>query len=136
MDPELLANEPMRRNVQHKLIKKWSPQQISKRLMKEFPTSPEIRVSTETIYQAIYVHAHGQLTREPSKQLRRGRSARKPRKQPDVRRSRHVDPMKAISQRRTTTGCRTIPGYLEGDLIIGAAAARPSPPWSSGQAAS
>ena len=118
---KLLANEHLRRYVQQKLTKKWSPQQISKRLAKEFPTSPEMRVSTETIYQAIYVHAHGELTRELGKQLRRGRSARKPRKQPDVRRPRFVDPMKAISERPAAADCRTIPGHWEGDLIIGAA---------------
>jgi len=119
--PKLLGNEPLRRYVQQKLIKKWSPQQISERLMKDFPTSPEMRVSTETIYQAIYVHAHGELTRELGKQLRRGRSARKPRKQPDARRPRFVDPMKAISQRPAAADCRSSPGHWEGDLIIGAA---------------
>src|SRR5690606_8662559 len=50
-NPELLAY------VQGKLKKKWSPEQISNRMAKEFPDRPEMRVSTETIYQAIYVHA-------------------------------------------------------------------------------
>jgi transposase-like protein len=55
--PKLLAHQDLRLYVQAKLNKKWSPQQISHRLIKDFPTSPEMRVSTETIYQAIYVHA-------------------------------------------------------------------------------
>ncbi|OMQ25317.1 hypothetical protein BK799_31060 [Rhodococcus sp. D-1] len=46
------------------LRKRWSPQQISHRLIKDFPTTPQMRASTETIYQAIYVHARGELTRE------------------------------------------------------------------------
>ena len=80
-----------------------------------------MRVSTETIYQAIYVHARGELKRELSKQLRRGRSARKPHKQPDARRPRFVDSMKPISQRPAAAEARDVPGHWEGDLIIGAA---------------
>lgn len=119
--PKLVANAELRNYVQAKLKKKWSPQQISNRLIKEFPAAPEMRVSTETIYQAIYVHARGELKRELGRQLRRGRAARKPRKHPDVRRPRFVDPMKAISDRPADVESRAIPGHWEGDLIIGAA---------------
>lgn len=63
-----------------RLKKKWSPQQISNRLIKDFPAVPETRVCPETIYQAIYVHAKGELRRELSSQLRRGRTARRPRR--------------------------------------------------------
>lgn len=118
---KLLTNIELRSYVQAKLAKKWSPQQISNRLIRDFPTTVEMRVSTETIYQAIYVHARGELKRELGKQLRRGRGARKPRKQPDARRSRFVDPMKAISQRPAAAQSRDVPGHWEGDLIIGAA---------------
>lgn len=120
-ESKLVANHELRAYVQAKLTKKWSPQQISKRLIRDFPTTPEMWVSAETIYQAIYVHARGELKRELSKQLRRGRSARKPHKQPDVRRPRFIDPMKAISQRPAAAGLRDVPGHWEGDLIIGAA---------------
>jgi IS30 family transposase len=118
---KLLANAELRAYVQAKLRKKWSPQQISNRLVRDFPTCPEMRVSTETLYQAIYVHARGELKRELGKQLRRGRAARKPHKQPDARRPRFVDPMKPISQRQAAADSRTVPGHWEGDLIIGAA---------------
>jgi IS30 family transposase len=120
-EPKLLANNALRAYVQAKLTKKWSPQQISNRLVRDFPTTPEMRVSTETIYQAIYVHARGELKRELSKQLRRGRSARKPHKQPDARRPRFVDSIKPISQRPAAAEARDVPGHWEGDLIIGAA---------------
>lgn len=118
--PKLLANDDLRSYVQAKLTKKWSPQQISRRLTKDFPTNPEMRVSTEAIYQAIYIHARGELKRELSKQLRRGRVARKPHRQPDARRPRFIDPMNAIGQRPDTVESRDIPGHWEGDLIIGA----------------
>ncbi len=120
-EPKLLANNALRAYVQAKLTKKWSPQQISNRLVRDFPTTAEMRVSTETIYQAIYVHARGELKRELSKQLRRGRSARKPHKQPDARRPRFVDSMKPISQRPAAAEARDVPGHWESDLIIGAA---------------
>ncbi|MFC6152957.1 IS30 family transposase [Nocardioides yefusunii] len=119
-EAKLLVNARLRVYVQAKLRKKWSPQQISNRLVKDFPTDPEMRVSTETIYQAIYVHARGELKRELGRQLRRGRVARKPRKQPDARRPRFVDPMKPISDRPALVTDRTVPGHWEGDLIIGA----------------
>jgi len=119
--PKLVANTELRTYVQAKLKKKWSPQQISNRLIKEFPAAPEMRVSTETIYQAIYVHARGELKRELGRQLRRGRVARKPRRHPDARRPRFVDPMKSISDRPAGVESRAIPGHWEGDLIIGAA---------------
>jgi IS30 family transposase len=107
--------------VQNGLGKKWSPQQISNRLAKDFPDMPEMRVSTETIYQAVYVHARGELKREFTKQLRRGRGARKPHKQPDARRPRFVDAMQPIAERPAEIEAREIPGHWEGDLIIGAA---------------
>lgn len=114
--PKLVANTALRLYVQAKLNKKWSPQQVSHRLLKDFPTASEMRVSTETIY----VHARGELKRELGKQLRRGRLARKPRRQSDVRRPRFVDPMNAISERPAVVESRTVPGHWEGDLIIGA----------------
>ncbi len=78
-----------------------------------------MRVSTETIYQAVYVHCRGKLKRELSKQLRRGRVARKPHRQSDARRPRFIDPMNAISQRPDEVESREVPGHWEGDLIIG-----------------
>lgn len=93
--PKLLTNPDLQSYVQAKLQKKWSPAQISNRLLKDFPDRPEMRVSVETIY----VHARGELKRELAKQLRRGRTARKRQKRPDARRPRFLDPMKSIDER-------------------------------------
>ena len=61
---KLLGDPVLREYVQVRLRKKWSPQQISNRLIKDFPAAPEMRVCPGTIYQAIYVHAKGELRRE------------------------------------------------------------------------
>jgi len=119
--PKLVENDQLRDYVQTKLRKRWSPEQISHRLRKDFPDSPEMRVSTETIYQAIYVHLHGTLKREMARHLRRGRSARKLRTDPNARRPRFIDPMTPIDRRPLEVEDRSVPGHWEGDLIVGAA---------------
>ena len=47
--------------VQAKLCAKWSPEQISDHLAVSFADRQEMRVSPETIYQALYVQGRGQL---------------------------------------------------------------------------
>ena len=120
--PKLLGNDELFGYVQDKLNKRWSPEQISHRLCKDFPDSNDMRVSTETIYQAIYVHARGELKRDLARQLRR-RSARKPHRQPHARRPRFVDPMTSIGDRPAEIEQRAVPGHWEGGLIVGASGA-------------
>ncbi|PFG33921.1 IS30 family transposase [Sanguibacter antarcticus] len=117
---KLTVDGPLRDYVAAKLKKRWSPEQIRHRLQRDFPHDPGMRVSCETIYQAIYVHAHGELRRELAVSLRRGRSRRKPHRDPQTRTSRFIDEMTPISQRPADVEGRTIPGHWEGDLIIGA----------------
>ena len=118
-EPKLVTNDELREYVREKLALRWSPEQISHRIRKDFPNSPEMRVCTETIYQAIYVHLRGTLKREMASQLRRGRKARKPNADPNSRRSRFIDPMDSIHERPPEIESRTIPGHWEGDLIVG-----------------
>jgi IS30 family transposase len=120
---KLIEGSTLREYVKARLRKKWSPQQISHRLIKDFPGDLEVRVSIETIYQAIYVHARGELKRELARQLRGGRAARTPCRDPNVRTLRFVDPMTPIAARPTEVSSRTVPGHWEGDLIVGAASA-------------
>lgn len=119
--PKLVANQKLRDYVQAKLRKNWSPQQISNRLVKEFPDSADMRVSTETIYQAIYVHARGELKRELARQLRRGRASRKTRRDPNNRRRRFIDPMTPITMRPPEAESRAVPGHWESQWCCQAA---------------
>ena len=119
--PAKLAGESKLRDyVKAKLLIRWSPEQISHTLVDEFPDLPEMRVSPETIYQALYIQARGGLKREVATALRTGRVRRKPHKDPQQRQSRFVDPMVMISERPPEIEDRAVPGHWEGDLITGA----------------
>ena len=56
---KLAASARLREWVAARLAERWSPEQISVMLVREFPGEPEMRVSHETIYQSIYVQGRG-----------------------------------------------------------------------------
>ena len=89
------------------------------RLKRDYPGRPELQVSHETIYQALFVQGKGSLRAEVAAALRCGR-ARRRRPAPAAPEARGKIPgMINISERpaRPPTGrCRP----WEGDLIIGA----------------
>jgi IS30 family transposase len=115
---KLAANPRLREQVQDRLEHKYSPEQIARRLVIDFPDDAEMRVSHETIYQSLYVQGRGALTRELTRHLRTGRALRKPRRTPDQRLPRHKD-MVSISDRPPEVADRAVPGHWEGDLIVG-----------------
>lgn len=117
---KVVAEGPLRDYVATNLAKRWSPEQISHRIRRDFPHDRGMRVSGETIYQAIYVHAKGELKREFARSLRRGRSVRKPHRDPNARTTRFVDPMTPLTERPVEVESRAVPGHWEGDLILGA----------------
>jgi len=103
------------------LKQRWSPEQISARLVEEFPDRPEMRVSHETIYQSLFVQARGQFRKDLTTYLRSGRAARRPQRAEDeAGRPRGIVGMINISQRPAEIEDRAVPGHWEGDLIMGA----------------
>lgn len=117
---KLAGESDLREYVKGRLLLRWSPEQISHTLVEEFPDDPEMRVSPETIYQALYLQARGGLKREVQAALRTGRIRRKPHTTGEQRTPRFVDPMVMISDRPPEIEDRAIPGHWEGDLITGA----------------
>jgi IS30 family transposase len=97
----------------------WSPEQIARRLRRDFPGDETMRISHEAIYQALYVQGRGALRRELTTCLRTGRALRVPRARSRGRGKSHVVPEVMISQRPAEAADRAVPGHWEGDLILG-----------------
>jgi len=115
---KLRTNLVLRKHVEHDLEKRYSPEQIAGRLRLAFPDDPEMWVSTETIYQSLYVQSRGALRRDLARCLRTGRAMRRPSRQPGQRKNR-IPNMINISERPPEVEDRAVPGHWEGDLIIG-----------------
>ena len=115
--PALLAE------VVARLEQRQSPEQIAGRLREDFPDDPEMWVSHETIYQALYVQPRGELARLVKTALRTGRTQRKPQGRNEIAdRSRFKAGMINISERPAEADDRAVPGHWEGDLILGSTA--------------
>ncbi len=114
------ANPRLAAYVIAQLEKLWSPEQIARRLIEEFPDDAEMRVSHETIYQSLYVQGRGVLRKELASCLRTGRAIRRRRDQRNGNGPGKIPGMVNISERPAEVQDRAVPGHWEGDLIIGA----------------
>ncbi len=114
---KLVTNLVLREKVEQDLKRKYSPEQISGRLLVEFPDDLEMRVSPETIYQSLYVQSRGALRRELAVSLRTGRALRVPNRQGAQRKNRVLPDMVNIAQRPAVATDRAVPGHWEGDLV-------------------
>src|SRR5918912_3863311 len=115
---KLVASSRLHDVVNEGLEQKWSPEQISARLTDEYPDDPEMRVSHETIYETLYLQARGELRTELKLALRQGRAKRVPRSRAALSRGK-IPGMVNISERPAEADDRAVPGFWEGDLIIG-----------------
>jgi IS30 family transposase len=97
----------------------WSPEQIARRLPLDFPADDTMRISHETIYQALYVQGRGALRRELTACLRTRRALRMPRARVHGKGKSFVSPEIMISERPAEIADRAVPGHWEGDLILG-----------------
>jgi IS30 family transposase len=117
----LCQDEELREWVATKLKARWSPEQISHQLRRQFPDRPGWWLCTESIYQAVYRPDLGGLPRElPGRVLRRRRRHRVPHRHAQARRSGPVIGMTMIQERPVEVLDRVEPGHWEGDLIMGA----------------
>jgi IS30 family transposase len=113
----LSASPALRAAVQAGLDRRLSPDQIAGRLPVDYPDDDSMRISPETIYQAIYVHPRGGLKKELTAHLRTRRTTRVPRGRTE-RRGGIPDPV-SIHDRPAEVEGRLVPGHHEGDLIKG-----------------
>ena len=99
-------------------VRRFSPEQIAGRLRRQFPDEPEMWVSTETIYQSLYVQSRGALKRELTT-LPAHRAGAAQARPPVGQRKNRIPDMVNIAERPPEADDRAVPGHWEGDLLIG-----------------
>lgn len=116
-----LSNPALREGVVSRLNEKFSPQQVAGELRLMFPHDPEMQVSHETIYQALYVQGRGALRDElrVEKALRSGRTGRKPQSKLPARTNRPWLDGARLTDRPAEAADRAVAGHWEGDLVVG-----------------
>ena len=115
---KLEASRRLHDAVHDGLAQNWSPKQISRRLRVDHPDDEAMRICHETVYECLYLQARGELRTQLKLALRKGRTRRVNRSRPTVARGTMRD-MVNISERPAEAGDRAVPGFWEGDLIIG-----------------
>ena len=119
--PGKIAADPvLRQFVAGRLEKRWSPEQVSRALRREFPDYPARHVVHETIYQAVYRPNWAGCPGAPCPGARARSAAARPHRRPGERRPNGMTAMIMLDQRPAEAASRVEPGHWEGDLITGA----------------
>ena len=103
-----MTNQVLRERVEADLAKRYSPEQIAGRLREDFPDQPEMWVSTETIYQSLYVQSRGALRRELTSVLAHRAGAAAPSRKAGQRKNRipnMINISRAAGRGRRTGPC-------------------------------
>ena len=116
---KLALHTRLRREVERRLLERWSPQQIAARLVCDYPDDQTMRVSHETIYRTLFVQARGALRKELTACLRTGRTQRRTHKRTEHSGTGRIRDMVPISARPSEVEDHAIPGHWEGDLLMG-----------------
>lgn len=111
-----LRNKEVFRWVIARLMRGWSPEQISGRMKLVFPNNPHMRICPETIYSFIYSDKYGE--RKFWEYLPWKRKIRKKKHGRKVHRS-HIPERVSIRNRPNIVEDRTEFGHWEGDTIEG-----------------
>ena len=117
--PSKLDKGPLCDRVTMGLESLWSPEEIARRLRREFPDESSMRVSHETIYQSLFVQGRGELRRELARCLRSGRTTRRARGSTERRGK--IPDMVMIADRPVEAADRAVPGHWESQWVCQAA---------------
>ena len=115
---KILMNDYLREYVENNLRKSWSPEQVAKRIKKEYSDDMSMRISHEAIYTYVYVLPKGTLKKELLRGFRR-KHKRRYKKCGKTKQTKPLKDMTSIDERPSEVEERIIPGHWEGDLIIG-----------------
>jgi len=118
---KLAASGRLRQYVHRGILRRWSPQEVARRMLAEYPHDMTMRISHEAIYDHLYVLPRGKLRKSLLTALRREhRYRRKAKKVGQTKETRgKIADMISIDERPAEVAARTVPGHWEGDLIIG-----------------
>jgi len=73
---KIIKNKVLLDYIHEKLELRWSPEQISHALKRDYATAENMQVSYETIYRYVYLHCKKELREELTRQLRRKKKTR------------------------------------------------------------
>ncbi len=118
---KLAGSARLRRYVHAGILKCWSPQEVARRMLAEYPHDMTMRISHEAIYDHLYVLPRGRLRESLIKSLRREHKYRRKAKKlgASTETRGKIADMLSIDERPAEVAERTVPGHWEGDLIIG-----------------